>query len=113
MDIPQVLARLHPGKYGGPEAGSSSSYDDFAEHWPTERHGPVPTESEMKAVWTQIEADRPVKKTKAEVEGEIETFLNGAGGTKKALKLLLFEVFRSNHGRLKEHGINIEGELDE
>ena len=113
MDIPQVLARLHPGKYGGPMASSSSGYGDFSEHWPTEINGPVPTEAEMEAVWTQIEADRPVKKTKVEVEGEIDTFLNGAGGTKKALKLLLFEVFRSTPGRLKEHGINIEGELDE
>ena len=113
MDIPQVLEKLHPGKSWGSESGSSSTYIALAKQWPTELNGPVPTEAEMEATWTQIEADRPAKKTKAAVEGEIDTFLTGAGGTKKALKALLFEVFRNNPGRLKEHGINIEGELDE
>ncbi len=56
MDIPLVLEVLRPGEDWGPCAQSDSTYAAMAAKW--RGSSAVPTEAEMGAAWTAIQASR-------------------------------------------------------
>ena len=99
MDIPQVLAVLRPNDDWGPCAQSDSDYAAMAAKW--RGASPVPTEAEMLAAWTTIEANAPAEKAKA-AKHEAKRAATAKGPGSRMLRAAIAVMFKAFREPLNE-----------
>lgn len=95
MDIPQVLAVLAPGISWGRSAQTGATYQEFEEGW-LALYGPEdppPTEAEMLATWTDLEANRATREAQTRRSEAIALLMASNEPRDVALRALIRDLY--------------------